>query len=217
MFLILLGPPGSGKGTQAKTLSTRLKLVHLSTGDLLRAALKENRPLGIEAKAYMDKGELVPDELILGLIGEKMLDSSSSGYLLDGFPRTVIQAESLDAMLDRNQRKVDLAIKLNLLEETLIKRLSGRVYCPKCNANFNVFFDPPKGAGKCDNCQGTLERRPDDQENVVRNRIKVYRNQTEPVEDYYGKQGLLHEVNADQPPDKVTEAIVRVLISSGKK
>jgi adenylate kinase len=208
MFLILLGPPGSGKGTQAKYLESRLKARHLSTGDILRAAVKNNTELGEKAKSYMDKGELVPDDLMIDLIKTEMADSKSSqGYLLDGFPRTLVQAEKLEQMLAQNGTRLDLVIKFSLPEEMLIKRLTGRLVCPKCSSNYNLYFNPPRTEGVCDNCGGKLEKRKDDKKEVVLNRINVYRKQTEPLEEYYRGRRKLEEVDASLTPEEVSRSI----------
>ncbi|OGC77277.1 MAG: adenylate kinase [candidate division Zixibacteria bacterium RBG_16_50_21] len=208
MFLILLGPPGSGKGTQARYLESQLKSRHLSSGDILRAAVKNNTELGKKAKSYMDKGELVPDDLMIDFIKTEMADSKSSqGYLLDGFPRNLVQAEKLEQMLAQNGKRIDLVIKFSLPEEMLIKRLTGRLVCPRCNSNFNLFLNPPQREGICDKCGGRLEKRKDDQEEVVRHRIKVYRKQTEPLEEYYRGKKKLAEVNASLSPEEVSQSI----------
>jgi adenylate kinase len=204
MLVILLGPPGSGKGTQAKILEQKLKLKHLSTGDLLRTAVKEKTELGEKAQDYLRKGELVPDALMVDLIKSQMIQKKgNSGYLLDGFPRTVVQAEKLEQMLAAQGEKVDLAIKFDLPDEIILKRLSGRLVCPNCNANYNIYFSPPQDDHLCDNCRANLIKRQDDKEEVVLNRIKVYRKQTGPVETYYLKQKKLVKVEAWRRPEVI--------------
>ena len=212
MFLIFLGPPGSGKGTQAKFLEAELNLVHLSTGDLLRSVVKEGTQIGKQAKVYMDKGELVPDNLIVDLIKTQMESTrSKNGYLLDGFPRTLGQVEMLEQMLSKTNRTIDRVIKFSLSEETLIKRLTGRLVCSVCGANFNTFFNPPKKKGLCDNCGGSLEKRGDDQAEIVRKRLEVYNQQSQPVEEYYRKQRKLMEVNASQTLQKTLAALKELI------
>lgn|SRR5574341_709011 len=212
MFLILLGPPGSGKGTQAMMLEEKLKLKHLSSGDLLRGAVKEKTDLGRQAFAYMQKGELVPDELIVDLIEDQLgKKETASGYLLDGFPRTVVQAQKLDQMLQRQKQKVDLTIKFELPDEIILKRLSGRLVCPNCHANYNIYFSPPKNENSCDNCGSKLVKREDDQEEVVKNRIKVYRRQTEPVEEFYRSQRKLFPIDASVAAEELFKQIQRII------
>lgn len=204
MLVILLGPPGSGKGTQAKLLEQKLKMKHLSTGDLLRTAVKKQNDLGKKAQGYMQKGELVPDELMVDLIKSQMMQKrGNSGFLLDGFPRTVVQAEKLDQMLAEQKERVDLVIKFDLQDEIILKRLSGRLVCPNCNANYNLYFSPPKNDESCDNCKTSLIKREDDKEDVVANRINVYRKQTGPVETYYLKQNKLAKIEARLKPEEI--------------
>ena len=218
MNLIFLGPPGSGKGTQAARLSARLGLVHLSTGDMLREAVKKQTPLGKEAEGYMKRGELVPDSLIVGLIEQKAANGDlKSGFILDGFPRTIPQAESLKQMMAKNGLKLDRAVLFDVPDEEIVKRLSGRWYCPSCNAGYNYPMQIPKVAGKCDRDGAALQRRPDDEESVVRNRLSVYQRQTRPIEDYYRKEMLLSEIKADVAPDVVFEALVSVTQTQGKR
>jgi adenylate kinase len=212
MFLILLGPPGSGKGTQAKMLEEKLKLKHLSTGDLLRSAVKEKTELGRKACAYMQKGELVPDELMVDLIEDQLSKKDSApGFLLDGFPRTVVQAQKLDQMLQRQGQKVDLAIKFDLPDQVIFKRLSGRLVCPSCNSNYNIYYSPPGRGLLCDNCGSKLVKREDDQEEVVKNRIAVYRRQTEPVEEYYRSQKKLFPMDAEVAAEELFRQIQKIV------
>ena len=193
-------------------LEKEFNIVHLSTGDILREAVRDNTGLGKEARSFMDKGELVPDEIMVDLIAEKLESRGSrQGYLLDGFPRTLVQAEKLDRMLSALKSQVDLAMRMDLPEEILVKRLSGRLVCVICGANFNVFFEPPHQEEICDKCGGRLEKRKDDQVDVVQNRIRVYKKQSEPVENYYRKQGKLTEVDASGSVEDVTGQIRRAV------
>lgn len=218
MFLIFLGPPGSGKGTQAKFLESELNLVHLSTGDLLRLAVKERTQIGKQAKVYMDKGELVPDNLIVGLIKTHMDSAlSKNGYLLDGFPRTLGQVEMLEEMLSETSTAIDRVIKFSLSDETVIKRLTSRLVCSVCGANFNTFFNPPKKTGFCGNCGSRLEKRGDDQAEIVRKRLEVYSQQSQPVEEYYRKQKKLVEVDASQTLQKTSAALKGLIVKNVSK
>jgi adenylate kinase len=210
--LIFLGPPGSGKGTQAARLSKALGLVHLSTGDMLRETVKNGTALGVKAEAYMKKGELVPDALMLGMIEEKVSNGSlRGGFILDGFPRTIPQAESLKGMLARIGIRIDHAVLLRVADEEIVRRLSGRFYCPTCNAGYNYPAQMPKKQGVCDHDNTPLARRPDDEESVVRNRLEVYKRKTQPIEDFYRREGLLAEINAGTTPDIAFEALVRLV------
>ncbi len=212
MNLIFLGPPGSGKGTQAARLSKARGMVHLSTGDMLRAAVKEGTPLGQKAEAYMKKGELVPDALIIAMIEEKVGNGSmSSGFILDGFPRTIPQADSLGMMLKSRGIVIDRAVLLKVDGEEIVRRLSGRFYCPTCNAGYNYPMQMPKNDRVCDNDNAPLARRPDDEESVVRNRLEVYKKQTQPIEDYYRRAGMLAEINAGVSPDDVFASLVKLV------
>jgi adenylate kinase len=211
MNLIFLGPPGSGKGTQASRLSAKLGLVHLSTGDMLREAVKNQTPLGVEAEGYMKRGDLVPDSLIVGLIEQKVANGElKAGFILDGFPRTIPQAESLKGMMKKNGIPLNKAVLFNVPDEEIVRRLSGRWYCPTCTAGYNYPMHLPKVTGKCDNDSTALQRRPDDDESVVRNRLDVYKRQTMPIEEYYRNEHLLAEIKADVAPDAVFEALVEV-------
>lgn len=185
MNLVLFGPPGAGKGTQAKLLMERLGLMQLSTGDLLRDAVRRGTPLGLDAKKFMDAGELVPDDVILGLVRETMETSGARGYIFDGFPRTLPQAEALDRLLAELGRPLAAVIVLEVDEEELVRRLSGRLSCPQCGRVYNRYSEPPREPGKCDACGAELVQRPDDREETVRRRLEVYREQTAPLLDYY--------------------------------
>jgi len=212
MNLIFLGPPGSGKGTQAGKLSKKVGLEHLSTGDMLREAVKNETELGLKAKEFMDKGNLVPDELLVGLIRDKITSGQlSSGFILDGFPRTVPQAEALKSMLVENNIVLDMSLLLDVPDDELIKRISGRFYCPKCNAGYNYTMHLPKTEGVCDNDGEELKRRPDDEEEVVKNRLEVYKNQTAPIVEFYRNESILKELNANKDPDKLFEEIVELV------
>ena len=210
MRLVFLGPPGSGKGTQAKILAKNKNLSHISTGDVLRNAVKNGTDLGKKAKAFMDAGDLVPDEIILGMIKE-MLQKNSKGFILDGFPRTAAQAEGLEKMMAELGLKLDATINLAVSDEETLKRLTGRFFCEKCGSDFNVNTRPPKTAGLCDKCGGKLLQRDDDKTEVISNRLKVYREKTKPVEDFYRSLSLLKDVDGAQSFDDVAAAIVRVV------
>ncbi len=209
MILVLLGPPGSGKGTQAERLTDKLGLTHLSTGDILREAVKNGSELGAKAESFMKAGEFVPDELIIDMITTKMEETSNdSGFMLDGFPRNLVQAQKLDEIFKESSLTIDQVIYLNVPRAELAKRLSGRFYCPTCNAGYNYPVHLPKNDGVCDNDGEKLLRRADDEENVVQKRLEVYAKQTSPLEGYYRGQGLLVEIAADSDPDEVTQQII---------
>ncbi len=202
MQAVLLGPPGSGKGTQAAALSARLGFRHLATGDILREEVKNKTKLGIEAKGYMDRGELVPDKLILEMVSSHLEPGKS--YLWDGFPRTEAQAVGLDALLAVRNLSVYLAVLLDVPDEVIIGRISGRLFCPSCGANYHRQSMPPKKQGVCDACGARLEVRADDRPEVVARRLNVYREQTAPVVGYYEAQSKLVRVNGNRPPEKVS-------------
>lgn len=209
MKIVFLGPPGSGKGTQATRLSQKLGLMHLSTGDILRDSVRRQTELGKKAESYMKSGALVPDDLIIGIIEEKLASGQlADGFILDGFPRTIPQAESLKEMFLRQQQSLDRVFLLRVSDEEIVKRLSGRWYCPTCNAGYNYPLQVPKITGRCDNDGTHLQRRPDDEESVVRNRLQVYKAQTQPIEDFYRREQLLYEIPAEQGPDKVFQALL---------
>jgi adenylate kinase len=209
----MLGPPGSGKGTQAARLADKKNLAHLSTGDLLRNAVKEGTELGLKAKTYMEGGDLVPDDLILGMIRER-LQVGGSGFLFDGFPRTIPQAEGLDAMLGEIGSKVEMVMDLEVSDEEVIKRLSGRFSCPKCQAIYNYPNMLPKKEGICDKCGTELQKRKDDTEKVVRNRLEVYKEQTQPLQDYYRNQSLLKGVDGEREIDTILSDLLALLDSA---
>jgi len=206
--LILLGPPGAGKGTQAGRIVEEYGIPHVSTGDILRGAVKNQTQMGLEAKKYMDAGELVPDSVVIGIVRDRLQEpDTAKGFLMDGFPRTIPQAEALDAALDSLGRAVTKTIVVLVDEEELVRRLSGRRICRVCQAPFHVMFNPPKREGVCDKCGGELYQRDDDSEATVRNRLEVYRNQTEPLIDYYDQAGVVARIDGAQAPDKVYEDI----------
>jgi len=205
MDVILFGPPGAGKGTQGALLAERHRLLRLSTGDLLRDAVREGTQLGREAKRYMDAGELVPDEVILGLVHEVMTNgTAASGYIFDGFPRTTAQAEALTDVMRRLHRTLDAVVVLDVDDESIVKRLAGRLWCSQCSAVYNVYTNPPAVPGKCDICGGALVQRDDDREDTVRRRLEVYRAQTAPVVAWYRNAGLpVHNVDGNRSVDAI--------------
>ncbi|MCI4458531.1 MAG: adenylate kinase [Thermocrinis sp.] len=205
MILVFLGPPGAGKGTQAKLLSQRMGFLHLSTGDLLREAVKNQTPLGKKAKEYMDRGELVPDELIVQLIEETM--PKDGNVILDGFPRTVNQALALEEMLRAKGEKISKVLFFDVPDEVIIDRLSGRRVCSKCGAVYHVKYYPPKVEGVCDLCGGTLVQRDDDKEEVVRKRLEVYRKQTQPLIEFYQERGIIYKLDAGKGVEELFEEV----------
>ncbi|MGI5949261.1 adenylate kinase [Peptoniphilus sp.] len=209
MKLVILGPPGAGKGTQADYIIKKYNIPHISTGDIFRENIKNNTELGVKAKSYMDKGLLVPDELVIDLVEDRIKKpDAKDGFLLDGFPRTVAQAVSLDAILDADGDKLTKVININVDPEILIERACGRRVCKTCGATYHVKFNPPKVEGICDNDGKELIQRDDDNEETVKKRIEVYFDQTAPLIDYYNAQGLLIDVNGAQDIDKVFDDIV---------
>ena len=212
MNIILLGPPGAGKGTQAKMLIDKYGIPQISTGDMLRAAVKAGTQLGLEAKKYMDKGELVPDEVVIGLVKERLQEPDcTKGFMLDGFPRTVAQAEVLDKELEGMGKAIDHVICIEVPNEELIARLTGRRTCKECGAGYHLKFDPPKVDGVCDKCGGELYQRDDDNEETVKARLKVYQDQTFPLIDYYDKQGKLRRIDGVGEIKTIFERITKVL------
>jgi adenylate kinase len=196
MNIILLGPPGAGKGTQAKMLIDKYQIPQISTGDILRAAVKDGTPLGKEAKSFMDKGELVPDSVVIGIVEQRIQEPDcTKGYMLDGFPRTVPQAEALDGMLGELSAEIDHVVSIEVANDELVKRLTGRRTCRECGAGYHVMFDPPKVEGVCDKCGGELYQRDDDNEETVRSRLNVYESQTLPLIDYYKVQGKIRPID----------------------
>lgn len=208
MRIILLGPPGAGKGTQAEALVKKLFLTHISTGDMFRAAIKSNTPLGIEAKSYMDQGQLVPDEVTVGIIKDRISQPDCrEGFLLDGFPRTEAQAEALDRLLTAQNIKLDAVLNIHVPLENLVIRLTGRRICRACGNIYHLLYNPPQAEGVCDACGGELYQRSDDEEATVKNRLSVYEAQTAPLIAYYQDKGLLHTINGDLPINEVMVAI----------
>jgi adenylate kinase len=212
MRLLIMGRPGAGKGTQAVNIKEYYNIPHISTGDMFRAAIKNQTKLGLEAKSYMDQGALVPDEVTIGIVEERLLeDDCKKGFLLDGFPRTIAQAEALDAFLTKNGVALDAVLDVNVPAEILVRRMVGRRVCKTCGATFHVEFNPPKVDGICDNCGKPLIQRADDTEATAVNRLAVYDQNTAPLLDFYAKKNLLKTVNGDQSLDKVFEDIKKVL------
>ena len=212
MRLVLLGPPGAGKGTQASAIVEKYKIPHISTGDIFRANIKGGTALGKEAKAYMDKGLLVPDELVVSIVKDRLLkDDCAKGFLLDGFPRTVNQAESLDSELSKMGIELDRVININANADILIERAVGRRICRECGATYHIKFNPPKVEGVCDKDGGELYQRDDDNEDTVATRINVYMEQTQPLIDYYGSKGLLLDVDGTLEISTVFELITEAL------
>ncbi|WP_028829991.1 adenylate kinase [Proteocatella sphenisci] len=204
MKLILLGPPGAGKGTQAANIVNAYEAVHISTGDIFRKNIKENTDLGKKAKEYMDKGLLVPDELVVELVADRLeQDDVKDGFLLDGFPRTVNQAQALDKVLESLNGKIYKVINIQVDKNNLVERAVGRRICKKCGATYHISFNPSKSEGICDVCEGELYQRTDDVEETVAKRIQVYLDETQPLIDYYTKSGTIVTINGDQDISKV--------------
>lgn len=212
MRLVLLGPPGAGKGTQAKLLERILKAPQVASGDLLRAAVRSRSALGQEARRYMDRGALVPDDLVLGLVGERLQQpDAQTGFILDGFPRTVAQAEKLNAALSTRGQKLDCVLAIMVPDEEIVKRISGRRTCRNCGAMFHTVFDPPRNLGVCNNCNGELYQREDDAEDTVRTRLDVYAAATRPLLDYYEQRGLLSRIDGVGRPEDIEARITSAL------
>lgn len=212
MRLILLGPPGVGKGTQAWRLAEKYGIPQISTGDMLRSAIQKGTELGLKARSYMDQGKLVPDEVVIGIVEERLrMSDCAGGWILDGFPRTLQQAGALDKMLNSIHSGIDHVLSLEVREEEVIKRISGRRSCEGCQKSFNVYFNLPKTEGVCDNCGGGLIQRKDDMEETVRNRMKVYRESTEPLISYYKERGTLKGVDANRDIAGVFDLICSML------
>lgn len=207
MRLVLLGPPGAGKGTQAKKLVERFHLSHISTGDIFRENIKNQTELGKKVESYLSSGRLVPDELTIAMLWDRLDREGEQGFLLDGFPRTLDQANALKAGLAERGRPLDAVLSIEVAEQVLVKRLAGRRTCPHCGASFHIADQPPQKEGICDTCGTSLVQRPDDSEETVQNRIDVYREQTEPLVAYYEKEGILVHVDGDRPVDVVFRAI----------
>lgn len=212
MNIILMGLPGAGKGTQAERIVTAYQLPHISTGDMFRQAIKEGTDLGKQAKSFMDKGALVPDQVTIGIVRERLgQDDCKKGFMLDGFPRTVSQAEALDAIMSEQGKTIDAVLNISVDPEQLIARLTGRRICSNCGATYHLIYNPPKKDGICDKCGGTLKQRADDSSETVRERLKVNLQQQQPLVSYYTKKQLLKEINGAQAIDHVFDEIVNVL------
>lgn len=212
MDMILLGLPGVGKGTQAKKLEASLEIPHIATGDIFRKAIKNETPLGKKAKSFIDAGELVPDEVTIGIVEERLKeDDCKDGFILDGFPRTIAQAEALDEILAEQNRELDLAIYLQAEIDILVERLAGRRVCVDCGATYHVKNDPPEVEGVCDKCGGEVIQRSDDQEETVKKRIEVNKEKTAKLADYYHNKGILHEVKSTGGIQKVQQRLMKLI------
>ena len=212
MKIVMLGAPGAGKGTQAKMIASKYQIPHISTGDIFRANIKNGTELGKKAKSYMDQGLLVPDELTVDLVIDRLAnDDCKNGYILDGFPRTIPQAEALDAALAKLGEKMDYAIDVDVPDENIINRMSGRRACLGCGATYHITFNPPVKEGICDTCGQELVLRDDDKPETVKKRLDVYHQQTQPLIDYYKNAEVLAEVDGTQPMDAVFQGIVEIL------
>jgi adenylate kinase len=212
MKIILMGGPGAGKGTQAGPLVEKFHFPHISTGDMFRAAIKDGTALGLKAKSYMDAGGLVPDEVTIGIVAERLAQPDcADGFLLDGFPRTLAQGNALSEILDRLGMKLDGVINIEVAEDILIPRLTGRRVCRKCGASYHMVFNPPQQEGVCGQCGGELYQRSDDTVETAKNRLNVYNQQTEPLINFYQEKGLLKRINGDQAIDQVFADILKAL------
>jgi adenylate kinase len=212
MRVVLLGPPGAGKGTQATSIAKKYNIPHISTGDIFRKNIKDKTELGNKAKEYMDKGLLVPDNLVVAIVEERLKEADcKDGFLLDGFPRTVEQAEALDKSLASMDVSLDKVLNIEVNKEILVNRAVGRRICKECGATYHIEFNPPKKEDICDQCDGSLYQRADDNAETVSKRIEVYLNQTQPLIDYYTKKGIIATVDGQQPIDKVFEDIIDAL------
>lgn len=215
-IVIMMGPPGSGKGTQAKRVSQELGIPHISTGDLFRENISQKTPLGQKAQGYINAGNLVPDALVIEMLFDRVSKpDAEKGFLLDGFPRTIPQAGALDNKLTGKERLI--VLNLQVSDEAIVKRMASRLSCPGCGAVYSTEVSPPKVAGKCDKCQEELFRRPDDAPEVVQRRLSVYREQTEPLIGYYTKKGVLLNVNGENAPDVVFEELMSQVKASAKQ
>lgn len=216
MKIILLGPPGAGKGTQAKSISNRYSIPHISTGDIFRKNISENTPLGIEAKKHIEKGQLVPDEVTINMVKDRLQDEDcKGGYLLDGFPRTVAQAEALQEFLVGRDENIDTALLIEVPMGFILERMTGRRVCPSCGASYHIKFNPTKITGKCDVCGSDVIQRKDDSEETVSERLDVYERQTQPLIDFYKERNLLSIVDGTKAINEVFEGICNIL-GSGK-
>ena len=200
--IVLMGLPGAGKGTQAERIVDEFQIPHISTGDMFRSAIKEGTSLGLEAKSYMDKGLLVPDEVVIGIVRERLgNDDCKNGFLLDGFPRTVEQAKALDTMLQDLKKEIDHVIYIDVEQDSLLKRLTGRRICRQCGATYHLIFNPPQHEDTCDKCGGELYQRDDDKEETVATRLEVNLSQTKPLREYYSNKIVLRIINGNQDID----------------
>lgn len=212
MNLLIMGPPGAGKGTQAKNIVEKYGIPHISTGDMFRAAIKDQTKLGQEAKSYMDKGQLVPDEVTIGIVRERLAkDDCKKGFLLDGFPRTVAQAVALDNILADKELHINSVINIEVDNDILVERLVSRRICKQCGDTYHLIFKPSKLEGVCDSCGGELYQRNDDTEETVKSRLAVYVNQTKPLLSYYEAKGNLYNLNGDKSIDSVFDDIEKIL------
>jgi adenylate kinase len=211
--MVFLGPPGAGKGTQSEQITKDFDIVQVSTGDILRLSVKEGTDLGKLAKEYMDKGELVPDDVIIGLVRDRLQEKDcANGFILDGFPRTIPQAEALDEMLERDLNiSLSHVISLEVNDDTIVERLTGRRVCENCKKGYHITFDPPKTDNICDNCGGRLIHRDDDKKETIMKRLQVYHNQTEKLKKYYSDKDILQTVDGEKTPENVYKEIVRIL------
>ncbi len=209
--LIFLGPPGAGKGTQAERLARRWHLKKISTGDILREAVRNNTPLGQKAREYMERGDLVPDEVMLGLIREVLQELPEGGFILDGFPRTLEQARGLDRLLQELNLQLHAVVLFEVPDEEIVRRLSARRVCPKCGATYNLITDPPKNDERCDRCGEPLVLRDDDHPDTVRHRLEVYHRQTEPLIEYYRRRDLLRTISGVGTPEEVETRLLQAL------
>jgi len=212
MNLILFGPPGVGKGTQGERLASEYGLSHLAMGDILRAAVRDETEAGVQAKHYMDAGQLVPDAVVVAMIEERIVGGDKSGFLLDGFPRNVAQAQALDVMLDKHGLSIDRIVFMDAPEENLLKRLCGRMICRACGFGFHRQYSPPLKSGCCDRCGGELYQRDDDREDVISHRLEVYREQTAPLLDFYRHQDGFFRLDASGEMDAVYAALKEAVI-----
>lgn len=212
MNILFMGPPGAGKGTQAEAIVNEFGIPHISTGDAFRLAIKQGTPIGIKAKEYMDQGKLVPDDVTIGIVEERLQQPDcEKGFLLDGFPRTISQAEALDGILERLNTKLDHVINLKVDRDKLMARLTGRRLCKNCGSTYHVVFNPPKQEGICDKCGGELYQRSDDNEESVGTRLDEYINKTAPLLTFYENKGLLRQIDGEQEIHAVSQEIVSLL------
>ena len=216
MNIIIMGPPGAGKGTQAELIKAAYPIPHISTGDMFREAVKNGTAMGLEAKKYMDAGQLVPDQVTIGIVEERLaMPDCEAGFLLDGFPRTTVQAQALDKVLAKHGKKVEIALNISVPADVLMVRMTGRVSCTTCKTVYNTLFNPPAVEGICDKCGGELIQRSDDKDETVKNRIKVYMEQTQPLLNYYEKQGNLINLDGKRHPQDVFSDVKSILEKLG--